>query len=40
MMNGREMIFRAGDKTLCGKRNFAREREREREREMVVCGFA
>ena len=28
MMNGRETIFRAGDGTLGGKRNFARERER------------
>jgi hypothetical protein len=30
MMNGREMTFLAGDETLGGKRNFARERERER----------
>ena len=29
MMNGRETIFRAGDETLGGKRNFEREIERE-----------
>src|SRR3990170_4846745 len=28
MMNGHEAIFRAGDETLGGKRNFERERER------------
>ena len=28
MMNGRETMFRAGDETLGGKRNFERERAR------------